>query len=164
IKNHAFTVSSSPEFDQYCQQTFFDNVLRGGMPLVLRTAKGKSIFHLYSRIHGDLERDYHYLILEPTYLSQGNEYYRDVNQNRRTGVWFFPEVEDFNMVTFLDLLQTDGYNPQVVTGLTYTAEDIRGVKKWLGSIVKDKKLFGELLEMVSRPFTPGEFIMKLEGD
>ncbi len=164
IKSHAFTVSSSTEFDQYCQQTFFDNVLRGGMPLVLRTARGKSVFHIYSRIHGDLERDYHYLILEPTYLSQGNEYYRDVNQNRRTGVWFFPEVEDFNMVTFLNLIQTDGYNPQVVTGLTYTAEDIGGVKKWLGGIVRDKKLFGELLEMVNRPFTPGEFIMKLEGD
>jgi len=162
IKNHAFTVSSSPEFDQYCQQTFLDNVLRGGMPLVFSAARGKSVFYLYSRAHGDLERDYHHFILEPTYLSQGNSLYRDPLQNRRTDVWFFPEVENFNLVLFLNLLQTDGYNPQLVTGLTYTADDIKGVKKWLGSVVSDKRLFRELLEIVSRPFTPGEFIMKLE--
>ncbi len=162
IKNHVFTVSSSPEFDQYCQQTFLDNVLRGGMPLVFSAARGKSVFYLYSRAHGDLERDYHYFILEPTYLSQGNSLYRDPLQNRRTDVWFFPEVEDFNLVTFLNLLQTDGYNPQLVTRLTYTVEDIRRLKKWLGSVVKDKRLSRELLEIVSRPFTPGEFIMKLE--
>jgi len=162
IKNHAFTVSSSPEFDQYCGQTFLDNVLRGGMPLIFRTHRGKSVFYIYSRIHGDLERDYHYFILEPTYLSQGTGLYRDPLQNRRRDVWFFPEVEDFNLVTFLNMLQTDAYNPQLVTGMTYTAEDTRGLKKWLGGVTKDKELSRELLEMVSRPFTPGEFVMKLE--
>ncbi len=162
IKNHAFTVSSSLEFDQYCQQNFLDNVIRGGMPLIFDTAEGKSAFYLYSRQNGDLERDYHYFVLEPTYLSQGNGHYRSVLQNRRTDTWFFPEVEDLNIVTFLNLLQTDGYNPQEVTGLTYTAKDIAGLKKWLKSVVKDERLFHELLEMVSRPFTPGEFIMKLE--
>ena len=162
IKNNAFTVSSSPEFDQYCQQTFLDNVLRGGMPLVFSTARGKSVFYLYSRIHGDLERDYHYFVLEPTYLSQGTGIYRDPLQNRRNDAWFFPEVEDFNLVTFLNLLQADSYNPQMVTGLTYTAEDIGGLKKWLRGVAKNKGLFRELLEIVSRPFTPGEFIMKLE--
>jgi len=162
IKNHAFTVSSSPEFDQYCQQNFLDNVIRGGMPLVFGMAGGKSIFYLYTRKHGDLERDYHHFILEPTYLSQGNGFYRDVNQNRRTDVWFFPEVGDSNIVTFLNLLQEDAYNPLVVTGLTYTAKDIAGLKKWLKGVAKEEKLFHELLEMVSHPFTPGEFIMKLE--
>jgi len=162
IKNHAFTVSSSSEFDQYCQQNFLDNVIRGGMPLIFDTAEGKSAFYLYSRQNGDLERDYHYFVLEPTYLSQGNGHYRSVLQNRRTDTWFFPEVEDLNIVTFLNLLQTDGYNPQEVTGLTYTAKDIAGLKKWLKSVVKDERLFHELLEMVSRPFTPGEFLMKLE--
>jgi hypothetical protein len=162
IKNHAFTVSSSPEFDQYCQQNFLDNVIRGGMPLIFDTAGSKSAFYLYSRKHGDLERDYHHFILEPTYLSQGEGFYRDLNQNRRTDVWFSPEVEDSNIVTFLNLLQTDAYNPLVLTGLTYTAQDITGLKKWLKGVVKDKRLFHELLEMVSRPFTPGEFVMELE--
>lgn len=162
IKNHAFTVSSSPEFDQYCQQNFLDNVIRGGMPLVFDTAEGKSAFYLYSRQNGDLERDYHYFVLEPTYLSQGNGHYRSVLQNRGTDTWFFPEVEDLNIFTFLNLLQIDGYDPLVVTGLTYTAKNITGLKKWLKSVVKDERLFHELLEMVSRPFTPGEFIMKLE--
>lgn len=162
IKNHAFTVSSSPEFDQYCQQTFLDNVLRGGMPLVFDAAGKKRVFYIYSRMHGDLERDYHHFILEPTYLSQGTGIYRDPLQNRRRDVWFFPEVEDSNLVTFLNLLQTDGYNPQVVKGLTYTVEDIGGLKRWLNKIVKGKGPFRELLEMVGHPFTPGEFIMKLE--
>jgi hypothetical protein len=162
IKNHAFTVSSSPEFDQYCQQNFLDNVIRGGMPLVFDTAEGKSAFYLYSRQNGDLERDYHYFVLEPTYLSQGNSHYRTVLQNRRTDTWFFPEVGDLNIVTFLNLLQTDGYNPLVITGLTYTVKDIAGLKKWLKSVAKDERLFHELLEMVRRPFTPGEFVMKLE--
>jgi hypothetical protein len=162
IKNHAFTASSSPEFDQYCQQTFLDNVIRGGMPLVFDTAGGKSPFYLYSRQNADLERDYHALVLEPTYLSQGDGHYRSVLQNRRKDVWFFPEVGDLNIVAFLNLLQTDGYNPLVAASLTYTAEDTPRLRKWLRSIAGDKKLFHELLKMVGRPFTPGEFIMKLE--
>jgi hypothetical protein len=163
IKNYAFTASDSPEFDQYCQQTFLDNVLRGGMPLILGGAEKKHILYLYSRMHGDLERDYHYFVLEPTYLSQGTHFYRDVLQNRRNDVWFFPEIGDFNLVTFLSLLQTDGYNPQVIKALTWTVEDMVSFEKWLKKIVKNEKLFRELLEVISGPFTPGEFIMKLEA-
>lgn len=164
IKNYAFTVSSSPEFDQYCQQDFLDNVIRGGMPLVFDTIDGKSAFYLYSRQNADLERDYHALVLEPTYLSQGNGHYRSVIQNRRSDTWFFPEVEDLNILTFLNLLQTDAYNPLVVTGLTYTAEDSEGLEEWLKSIVDNKELLQELLEMTGTSFTPGEFIMKLEDE
>ncbi|MFQ5801611.1 MAG: hypothetical protein ACE5JQ_01780 [Candidatus Methylomirabilales bacterium] len=162
LKHQAFTVSSSREFDQYCQQTFLDNVLRGGMPLVFDTAEEKSALYLYSRKHGDLERDYNFFILDPAFLSQGDGFYRDVNQNRRSDVWFFPEVEDSNIVTFLNLLQTDGYNPQVISRITYTAKDTGGLRKWLKGLVKDEKLHHELLGVVGRPFTPGKFIMKLE--
>ncbi len=162
VKNHAFTVSSSREFDEYCQQTFLDNVLRGGMPLVFDTTEGKSALYVYGRKHGDLERDYTFFVLDPAFLSQGDGFYRDVNQNRRSDVWFFPEVEDSNIVTFLSLVQTDGYNPQVVSRITYVAYDTVGLRKWLKGLVKDEKLYRELLGVVARPFTAGEFIMTLE--
>jgi len=162
IKNQAFTVSSSERFDQYCQQTFLDNVLRGGMPLTFMTAENKSIFYLYSRKHGDLERDYNFFTLEPTYLSQGDGHYRDVNQNRRSDVWFFPEIADANIITFLSVLQTDGYNPQIVSSITYTAEDNEELIRWLRDLVKDEGLCSELLAVVTHSFTPGEFILRLE--
>jgi hypothetical protein len=158
IKNHALTVSSS----QYCQQTFLDNVLRGGMPLTFETKEGKSVFYLFSRKHGDLERDYNFFTLEPTYLSQGDGYYRDVNQNRRSDVWFFPEVEDANIITFMNLLQADGYNPQIVARTTYTADNSQQLRRWVRELVKDDSLYNELSALITRPFTPGEFIMRLE--
>jgi hypothetical protein len=162
IKSTAFTVSSAPIFDHYVQQTFLDNVMRGGMPIVLETATGRSVFYLYSRMHGDLERDYHWFVLEPTYLSQGNSLYRDVNQNRRNDTWFFPEVEDSNIITFLNLIQIDGYNPQIVNRLTFIAEDVAGAKTWLSKLAPDEAAFQTLVALVTRPFTLGEFIMKLE--
>ncbi|MBS3815168.1 MAG: cellobiose phosphorylase [Hadesarchaea archaeon] len=162
IKNYAFTVSSSSKFDQYCQQDFLDNVIRGGMPLVFETKEDKSALYLYSRQNGDLERDYHNFVLEPTYLSQGNGHYRSVLQNRRSDTWFFPEVEDLNIVTFLNLLQTDAYDPLVVTGVNFTVEDEAGLKDWLSSIVEDEDLLDKLMKITKRSFTPGEFIMELE--
>ena len=162
IKNQAFTVSSSQRFDQFCQQTFLDNVIRGGIPWSVDTAEAKSVFYPYSRKHGDLERDYNLFDLEPTYLSQGEGYYRDVNQNRRSDVWFFPEVGESNLVTFLGLIQTDGYNPQVVGRVTYTAEDTDALRAWLGTLVRDPGSFRDLLQLVLHPFTPGEFISKFE--
>ncbi len=162
IEDNIFTISNNKNLDSYCGQTFLDNVLRGGLPVVFETSGSKSIFYLYSRKHGDLERDYLHFVLEQTYLSQGNSHFRDVNQNRRNDVWFNPEVEDSNIVLFFNLIQADGFNPLAVNGLTYTAENIPALKEWLAETVKDTGVFNELLEMVKRPFTPGEFIMKIE--
>lgn len=36
------------------------------------------IFHTFSRIHGDLERDYNNFQFEPTYFSQGPGNFRDI--------------------------------------------------------------------------------------
>ncbi|RLG26925.1 hypothetical protein DRN85_01545 [Methanosarcinales archaeon] len=162
IEDNMFTVSSNKNFDSYCGQTFLDNVMRGGMPVVFRTQSSKNVFYLYSRKHGDLERDYNYFVLEETYLSQGNSHFRDVNQNRRNDVWFNPDIEDSNVIMFFNLIQTDGFNPLVVNGLTYTARDLPALAEWLGEIVDDKRLFDELLALVQKPFTPGEFMMKIE--
>ena len=162
IADHCFTVSSSPLFDAYAGQNFLDNVLRGGIPLVFETARGRSACHLYGRRHGGLERDYHHFVLEPTYLSQGNGFYRDVLQNRRSDTWFFPEIEDANLVTFLNLSQLDGYNPLGVKGVTYRIEDETGVLKWLRRNVRSASLRTELLQSMRASFSPGEFLMRLE--
>lgn len=111
------TKTASPFFDAYCRQTFLDNVMRGGWPLILG---GKHVYHVYSRKHGDMERDYNYFVLAPEYYSQGNGNYRDVNQNRRADVFFEPRVADFNIRVFTSLIQSDGYNPLVVQGAAFS--------------------------------------------
>ncbi|MGI5862581.1 MAG: hypothetical protein ACOX6T_11070 [Myxococcales bacterium] len=162
IAEHAFTASSSPLFDAYSRQTFLDNVVRGGMPITFPTKQGTSAFYVYSRQNGDLERDYHFFVLEPTYLSQGTGHYRSVLQNRRTDTWFFPKVEDANLRTFLNLIQLDGYNPLEVNQLSYRAEDLGALDKVLASQVRAKRQREELLAWMQRGFTPGELLMRLE--
>lgn len=58
ITGRVSTYTSSALFDMYAEQSFLDNVLRGGIPLTLGDPANPKIFHVYSRIHGDLERDY----------------------------------------------------------------------------------------------------------
>lgn len=74
------THTGNEDFDAYCAYTYMDNLLRGGYPIPLGHSK---IFHVYSRKHGDLERDYNYFSMLPEFFSQGNGNFRDVNQNRR---------------------------------------------------------------------------------
>ncbi|NLE65574.1 MAG: hypothetical protein GX606_06635 [Elusimicrobia bacterium] len=136
IKALSLTKSSSSEFDAYCGQTFLDNVLRGGLPVSLRTAEGPAVFNVYSRKHGDLERDYNQFRIAPTFLSQGNGNYRDVNQNRRNDVWFNPDLKESAVVNFLSLVQADGYNPLVVCGMMFVAEDVERIDKVLTRYVK----------------------------
>ena len=68
------------------------------------------VYHAFSRIHGDLERDYNNFVIEPSYWSQGPGNFRDVNQNRRCDVMQLPAVHDFNIRQFLSYIQHDGYN------------------------------------------------------
>ena len=161
IKNRSLIFSADTAFDQYCGQTFLDNVIRGGMPAVFPTADSKTAFYCYSRQNGDLERDYHHFIVEPTYLSQGTGHYRSVNQNRRADTWFFPEVEDRNLVTFMNLIQFDGYNPLELTQMTYAVKDKDGVEKWI-----DTQMSGQAAdsykEFLQGFFAPGDAVMKLE--
>ena len=114
------TRTSSPWFDAYTRQTFLDNLLRGGWPLLLGDEKAPTVYHIYSRKHGDLERDYNYFTVAAEPYSQGNANYRDVNQNRRCDVLFEPKVGAFNLLSFLGLIQADGYNPLTVEGSGFT--------------------------------------------
>ncbi len=161
IEDLCFTASGEPDFDNYCRQTFLDNVIRGGMPTVFNAAEGKSAFYLYSRQNGDLERDYHFFVLDPTYYSQGTGHYRSVNQNRRCDVRFFPETEDENIRLFLNLIQTDGYNPLEVNQVVYRVENRAGCRRWLKTIAGKEKS-RRLGELLAGSFSPGEFAMAAE--
>jgi hypothetical protein len=147
------THSSSPRFDAYTRQTFLDNVLRGGWPLVLGSEENPLVYHIYSRKHGDLERDYNYFTVAAEPYSQGNANYRDVNQNRRCDVLLKPEVGAFNILSFLGLLQADGYNPLVVEGSRFTlpAQHRRAV---LGLVERSEGLE----RVLTQPFTPGQLL------
>jgi hypothetical protein len=82
ISSTVSTSTSSRLFDGHVQQAFLDNSLRGGVPTVLgefddnvrmMSADEDSrlkVFHLFSRIHGDLERDYNSFVIAPTFFSQ----------------------------------------------------------------------------------------------
>ncbi|MCU0665973.1 MAG: hypothetical protein MUF05_02635 [Candidatus Omnitrophica bacterium] len=149
------TKSSSLAFDFYAKQTFLDNIMRGGLPLTLETGDKKHIFYLYSRKHGDLERDYNRFQIQPTYFSQGNGNYRDINQNRRLDCWFNPLVKENNIVSFLNLIQTDGFNPLVVKGVSFLIQDQDLLRSRLKSFVRgeDEKT---LIDFFAKPFTPGD--------
>ena len=114
ITDKVLTSTGSYLFDSYIKQNFLDNTLRGGLPLSLGDTANRKIYHTYSRIHGDLERDYNNFQFEAGFFSQGPGNFRDVTQNRRMDVMLSPEVGDFNVRMFLSLIQADGYNPLTV--------------------------------------------------
>jgi hypothetical protein len=147
--------TSSPLLDEYTRQTFLDNILRGGWPVLLGM-EGKKLFvqHIYSRKHGDLERDYNAFYLAPEFYSQGNGNYRDVNQNRREDVWLNPQIADFNVITFMNLIQADGYNPLVIQGSRF----IIPRKNRRRAILKLVDHPAELEPFLRKPFTPGALV------
>lgn len=152
----ADTRTADPNFDAYSRYSYMDNVLRGGFPMEL---PGGKIFYIYSRKHGDLERDYNYFRMLPEYYSQGNGNFRDVNQNRRCDTFFTPYVGAENIVKFYSLIQLDGYNPLAVEKVTYTlTEEAAG--EIFDKFTQEQK--EELLSFLSKPFTPGAFFAKLE--
>lgn len=76
--------SSSPDIDPIPS---IDTIsLTASLPLPSVGDQNPKIFHAFSRIHGDLERDYNNFQLDPTYFSQGPGNFRDIAQNRRSDV------------------------------------------------------------------------------
>lgn len=146
--------TADPVFDAYCRQTYLDNLLRGGTPTFFRYQEKAKPFYLYSRKHGDPEREYNYFSLGREYFAQGNGNYRDVNQNRRCDVLFAPEIGAENIHTFFDLIQTDGYNPLVITPSTFRlSEDAKA------DILAE---YPQAAEILSGEFTPGTVAMAAE--
>ena len=158
LKDGLLTNSSSREFNLYAGQTYLDNLMRGGYPEVFKSGL---VFYLYSRKHGDLERDYNKFQLQPNYLSQGNGNYRDINQNRRSDCWFNPEIKDENVIFFMNLIQADGFNPLVVKPDSFLLKENLNLYKLLGSIINDGDI-QKLSGFFKKPFTPGELIFFIE--
>ncbi len=154
------TETASKEFDAYCKYTYMDNVLRGGYPIRLGNHK---IFYVYSRKHGDLERDYNYFSMLPEFYSQGNGNFRDVNQNRRCDTFFAPFVGKENIKEFYSLIQLDGYNPLGVEKLTYqvAAEKAENLLKLHENLFTPGQK-EELCDFIKKPFTPGALYQRLE--
>ncbi|MCR3906438.1 MAG: cellobiose phosphorylase [Tenericutes bacterium] len=149
LMNAVETKTAYPMLDAYYKQCYLDNVLRGGTPLIFETLDGNVGYHIYSRKHGDLERDYNFFSLEPAFYSQGNGNFRDVLQNRRNDLFFYPELKDSNIYQFASLIQADGYNPLSIEGVKFTFE---------GDIEKQPKVLHQLLK---EEFTPGAIATKL---
>ncbi len=124
--------------------------MRGGYPKIIQTKDRTSVYHIYSRKHGDIERDYNAFYLTPEYYSQGNGNYRDVNQNRRSDVLFNPKVAEFNIHSFMSLIQADGYNPLIVKGSKFSLpmDQLKGNPELLDT--PDK-----LHNLLSKPFSIG---------
>ena len=150
------TSSARPLYDAYVEQAYLDNILRGGYPIQL----GMNTYHIYSRRHGDLERDYNFFSIAPEYYSQGNGNFRDVCQNRRLDVAFHPEIKRANIYQFLDLIQLDGYNPLSINGATFVCNNIDPVKNALSKYNADSL---SILDTLREPFTPGQVMYQLQS-
>lgn len=139
--------------DAYAQQCYLDNTLRGGQPLVVSGESGEQVFHYYSRKHGDMERDYNFFELSPTYFSQGNGNFRDVNQNRRSEALLYVGLKAANVETFFNLIQLDGFNPLVIQYERFYVE-----KELLGDVtgLVEKSLQDDLAKAAASPFKPGD--------
>ena len=150
------TKTGDKKFDEYVRYTYMDNLLRGGFPIRLGNNK---IFYVYSRKHGDIERDYNYFSMLPEYYTQGNGNFRDVNQNRRCDTFFAPFVGKENIHMFYSLIQLDGYNPLQIEKTTYTLSDDKAelILNKLDASVKE-----EVKTLVTKPFTPGTLYRLLE--
>ncbi|AZK46337.1 cellobiose phosphorylase [Paenibacillus lentus] len=157
------TQTSTPLFDAYCRQSYLDNFLRGGYPFLFENGRDGFVIHLYSRKHGDLERDYNFFSIEPEYYSQGNGNFRDANQNRRNDIYFNPRVGTFNIVTFFSLIQADGYNPLGVEGTSFTVpkEQAAKLQEWVETSVSNPQIVDQLLVLCLGKYTPGKVVSLL---
>ncbi len=153
---HIRTTTANEDFDAYCEYTYMDNVLRGGYPIRL---PGEKVFYVYSRKHGDLERDYNYFSMLPEFYSQGNGNFRDVNQNRRCDVFFAPFTGRESIHTFYSLIQPDGYNPLGVEKVTYRLEERKADAIFAG---ESEEMRERLRGKLAKPFTPGMLYRELD--
>jgi len=159
------TETNQSMFDAYIQQCLLDNLLRGGFPLIFETKKGPIAYHVYSRKHGDLERDYNFFSLEPAYFSQGNGAFRDVLQNRRNDIYIEPKLRDFSIRQFGSFIQADGYNPLSIEGIRFTFEgDIKLFPTGYHSLLKGEFTPGDIATLAHRlgdhPIKQVETILK----
>jgi hypothetical protein len=144
--------TSSPLFDLYVKQSYLDNNLRGGFPVLLDNHDGGEVYYVYGRKHGDMERDYNAFQIPSRYYSLGPGNFRDVNQNRRSDLFFHPFVGDYNIKLFFSLIQVDGQNPLNVKPKAFVLN--AGAK--LDFLAKLKKENKERIASLAKKFEPSE--------
>lgn len=160
--------SSVPLLDAYTKQNYLDNLLRGGMPVQIGVTpdggpKNAKIFHAFSRIHGDLERDYNNFVIEQTFWSQGPGNFRDVNQNRRCDVLQLPSVYDFNIRQFFSYIQHDGYSQLTVATAFFKISDPAVVEDVAAKLTdKPGTSRDALKKLLAAPFRPGQLFNDLK--
>jgi len=150
------TETSDKVFDNYIEQCYLDNFLRGGYPYVFRGEEKDAVVHLFSRKHGDPERDYNFFSIAGEYFSQGNGNFRDVCQNRRSDVFFHPEIGDFNVWSFFNYVQMDGYNPLEIRPCTFGV--MEGKKEAVLQLVREQVSgnTAPVERLLDGKFTPGQ--------
>jgi hypothetical protein len=151
-------IAGPAQLDPYTRQAFLDNTLRGGQPVVIDGPRGPRMFHAFTRKHGDMERDYNFFEVAPTYWSQGNGNFRDVNQNRRSENFIFPAVDTANIKTFFDLIQLDGNNPLVIGSETFRVAPDQLTRLCQGWSAGNAPAWQTLLV---QPFSPGQLLEAL---
>lgn len=156
------THTSFPIFDEYLKNTYLDNLLRGGYPFSFKAKDKEYIYYLYSRRHGDLERDYNFFSIAPEYYSQGNGNFRDICQNRRSDSLICPKVKDYNLKYFVSLIQQDGYNPLGINGTTFKLYDSVNVEKLVDTCFADHHDI--MIKLLSNNFTPGSIVNTVENN
>eukprot|EP00808_Paulinella_micropora_P005859 g60618.t1 len=172
--------SQSLLLDGHIRQSLLDNTLRGGYPLRLdgfapgserpgeATKSGgqhldrPKVYYVFSRRHGDLERDYNTFVVQPEFFSSGPGNFRDLAQNRRSDVLQNPWIQDYNLRLFLQFIQADGYNPLEVKGsYFYMAEGVAKPLAWrLGADDKSRGVLTGLF--CSDGFNLGQLFTVLE--
>ena len=154
-------VAGPPQLDPYTRQAFLDNTLRGGQPVVVSGPRGPRVFHTFTRKHGDMERDYNFFELAPSYWSQGNGNFRDVNQNRRSENFVFPAIDASNIETFFNLIQLDGHNPLVIVAERFRLPPDQLPTLWRAWPAGDTPAWHALL---ATPFSPGQLLEALVAE
>ncbi len=148
-----------PIFDEYVRQSYLDNFLRGGYPFIIPTKNKPFVYYLYSRKHGDLERDYNFFSIAPEFYSQGNGNFRDVCQNRRNDVLIHPESQDYSVKVFASLIQADGYNPLSINGATFELNDPQQADALAKQLFPTHQ--AQMSALLKGKFTPGSIINTL---
>jgi len=160
------TNTTNPLFDTTVRQMFLDNSLRGGIPTILGNVDsdttydedpGVKVYHSFSRIHGDLERDYNFFSIDPAYFSQGPGNYRDIAQNRRNDVTFYPRMGGFDVKQFLSFIQSDGYEPMTVEAPVYVYDDAAKAEEVAKKVTTDATSAETLAAiLMGGTFRPGQ--------
>lgn len=143
--------SNNKLFDQYAKQSLLDNNLRGGFPIKITDS---TPYYVYGRKHGDMERDYNNFQINNSYYSCGEGHFRDVNQNRRSDIYLYPFVKDFNIKLFFNLIQIDGHNPLNVKPSTFNIKE-----EYLSNITDEK-----IKKIVTSNFLPSSLYTYLKNN